>query len=726
MTKFLSFLFFAFFVACNSPSEESSATNQNNGHYEFPFQDPSLTFGERIEDLISRLTIEEKTSLMLYNSPTIERLGIPEYNWWNECLHGVGRAGKATVFPQAIAMAATFDPDLIFEVATAISDEARAKHHAAVKKGNRGQYMGLSFWTPNINIFRDPRWGRGQETYGEDPFLTSKMGIAFVKGLQGSDPKYLKAAACAKHYVVHSGPEKTRHHFNAVPIERDFRETYLPGFQALIVESRVEAVMCAYNRTYNEPCCGSVYLLNDILRKEWCFEGHIVSDCWALDDIWLRHKVVDEKVEAAALAAKAGVNLNCGYIYKYLPKAVDTGLIEEKIVDEALRPLLRTRFKLGLFDPDELNQYATIKPEVVNCKKHKQLAYEAAAKSIVLLKNKDQALPLNMETLKYLLILGPTAANVTSLLGNYNGFSGELTTFLEGIVDKVDAGTVVEYNQGFMFHNDSLFHGFWQAARADAVVVCLGINSLFEGEEGDAMLNPYGGDRIEIELPANQIKYVKMVKERIKDKPLIVVVTGGSAMAIPEIDEMADAILFAWYPGEQGGNALADIIFGDVNPSGRLPVTFYKSTDDLPPFEDYSMDGRTYRYFQGEPLYTFGYGLSYTEFEYSELTTKSNEDKIELSVMIKNTGNYNGDEVVQIYAHKADPQNWRPIKQLVGFKRVSLYQGEEKTVSILIDKKQLQYWNVEQQKYLVEAGEYEFLVGTSSANTKLISTFLID
>ena len=709
MKKLYLFLFILIISGCKHKQES----------YKFHYQNPELSTEVRIDDLISNLTLEEKASMMLYNSPAIERLGVPEYNWWNESLHGVARAGKATVFPQAIGLAATFDEDLIFRVADAISTEARAKHHAAIRKGNRAQYLGLSFWTPNINIFRDPRWGRGQETYGEDPLLTSLLGSAFVKGLQGDHPKYLKTAACAKHFVVHSGPEKLRHYFNALPIERDFRETYLPGFQYLVQEAKVEAVMCAYNRTYDEPCCGSEYLLNDILRNEWGFEGHIVSDCWALDDIWARHKVVGERTEAAAMAVKSGVNLNCGYIYKYLPKAVDTGFIDERIVDEALKPLLRTRFNLGLFDPDNLNPYAAIKPDVVNCEKHKQLAHEAAAKSIVLLKNKEQALPLNKETLKKLLILGPTASDVTSLLGNYNGLSGDLTTFLEGIVDKVDVGTVVEYNQGFMFHNDTLFHGFWQAGTADAVVVCVGINSLYEGEEGDAMLNPYGGDRMKIELPENQIKYVKMVRERIKDKPLIVVITGGSAAAIPEIDEMADAVLFAWYPGEQGGNALADILFGNVNPSGKLPVTFYKSTDDLPLFEDYGMEGRTYKYFRGEALYPFGFGLSYSEFEYSNLSVNPENGGLNLSVTIKNSGEFAGDEVIQVYAKKIDPDIPQPIKKLIGFRRIDFEKGEEKTIRFTMDIGLLNYWDVEQQKYRTEPGEYEIQVGRSSIDIRL-------
>jgi beta-glucosidase len=706
-----------------------SGCNPHPRTYDFPFQNPELTIEERINDLVSRLTLEEKATLMLYNSPAIERLGIPEYNWWNECLHGVARAGRATVFPQTIGMAATFDEDLLFRVATAISDEARAKHHEAVRKGNRAQYLGLSFWTPNINIFRDPRWGRGQETYGEDPYLTSILGSAFVRGLQGEDSNYLKVSACAKHYVVHSGPEKGRHFFNALPNEKDFRETYLPAFQYLVEEAKVEAVMCAYNRTYDEPCCGSEYLLNDILRKEWGFEGHIVSDCWALDDIWLRHKVVDERVEAAAMAAKAGVNLNCGYIYKYLPKAVDTGLIDEKEVDEALKPLLKTRFKLGLFDPDELNPYAAIKREVVNCDKHKQLAYEAAAKSIVLLKNKNKSLPFDKETLKNLLVLGPTAADVTALLGNYNGFSGELTTFLEGIVDRVDEGTIVEYNQGFMFHNDTLFHGFWQADRADAVVVCVGINSLYEGEEGDAMLNPYGGDRKTIELPQNQVNYIKLVKEKIKDKPLIVVITGGSAMAVPEIDLMADAVLFAWYPGEQGGNALADIIFGDINPSGKLPVTFYKSTADLPPFEDYAMEGRTYKYFRGEALYPFGYGLSYSEFEYRNLTIDRKEytssETMNIAFEISNISNTDGEEVVQIYARNISAIGGSPNKILIGFKRVGLQAGENRKIELSFPLSRMAGWDVDLKEYKIVPGEYSIQVCSSSAHINIEKKIII-
>lgn len=713
MRNVVKLIILGFVLSCNSPDSKTES------QYRYPFEDPALEIEHRVDDLISRLSIEEKAGLMLYNSPAIDRLGIPEYNWWNECLHGVGRAGKATVFPQAIGLAATFDEELIFRVASAISDEARAKYHAAVKKGNRGQYAGLSFWTPNINIFRDPRWGRGQETYGEDPYLTSRIGISFVRGLQGDHPKYLKTSACAKHYVVHSGPEKSRHRFNALPDTRDFRETYLPGFEALVKDGKVESVMCAYNRTYDEPCCGSAYLLNDILRQEWKFEGHIVSDCWALDDIWARHKVVEEKTEAAAMAANAGVNLNCGYIYKFLPQAIESGLITEATLDEILKPLMITRFKLGMFDPDELNPYSSISSEIVNSENHKSIAYESAVKSIVLLQNKNQVLPLDADTLKNLLVVGPTTADLTVLLGNYNGFSGDLNTMLEGIVDRVDVGTVVEYSQGFMYHNDSLFHGFWQAQRTDAVIVGLGINSLYEGEEGDAMLNPNGGDRLDISLPGNQIEYLKKIKENIGDKPLIVVITGGSAMAIPEVCELADAILFAWYPGEQGGNAIADLIFGKQNPSGRLPVTFYRSTSDLPEFDDYGMEGRTYKYFDGDPLFPFGFGLSYSSFEYSDLRISQNNNTIDLSLIIKNFSERDGEEVVQVYARKINPDFWRPRKQLIGFQRKIVKANQELGVEMRIDLDQLKYWDEKSQSYKIEPGQYEILVGPSSEHILL-------
>lgn len=707
----VSLLMSVFFLSCNS--------NQTTEEYDFLFQNPSLSTEQRIDDLLGRLTLKEKASLMLYNSPAIPRLGIPAYNWWNECLHGVARSGEATVFPQAIGLAATFDDDLIFRVAGAISDEARAKHHLAVKKGNRSQYSGLSFWTPNINIFRDPRWGRGQETYGEDPYLTSRIGVAFVKGLQGNDPKYLKASACAKHFVVHSGPEKIRHRFDALPPERDFRETYLPAFEAL-VKTGVESVMCAYNRTYGKPCCGSRYLLDTILRKEWGFKGHVVSDCWALDDIWARHKTVATRVEAATMAAEAGVNLNCGYLYKYLPEAVDSGYINENLVDKDLRPLLKTRFRLGLFDPDALCPYSEIPASVVDGESHRALVLETARKSIVLLKNKNNILPIDPDTLKKMLVVGPTAADITCLLGNYNGHSKKMVTILEGFINKAGLGTTVDYSQGLMFHNDTLMRGLWEAGMADVVVVCIGINSLYEGEEGDAMLNPNGGDRSKIELPENQINYVKKMRRRIKQKPLIVVVTGGSAIALGEVAELADAILFAWYPGEEGGNAVADVIFGNVSPSGKLPVTFYRSTDDLPPFGDYNMEGRTYKYFREKTLYPFGYGLSYSDFKTEKLSVQKydyvNNDTINITVELENQGTMDGEEVVEIFVRNKYPEKDDPIKVLAGFERLFLKKGQQGKVNFKIPVKRFARWDSQKHDYITKPGEYIIEVGKSSAD----------
>lgn len=686
----------------------------------FPFQDADKDIEIRIDDLIGRLTLAEKASMMLYNSPAVERLDIPAYNWWNESLHGIGRAGKASVFPQAIGLAATFDPDLLFRIATAISDEARAKHNAAIAKGSAQQYTGLTFWSPNVNIFRDPRWGRGQETYGEDPFLTATMGLAYVKGLQGDDPKYLKASACAKHFVVHSGPEKTRHSFNAIPAEIDFHETYLPAFKAL-VEGGVETVMCAYNQVYDEPCCGNKMLLEDILRNQWVFKGHIVSDCWALSDFIGFQKITPDEISTAAMAVDAGVNLNCGYVYKFIPQAVEAGLITEEKVDAVLRPLLRTRFKLGLLD--EESPFSEISPEVVNCEKNRQLAYEAAAKSVVLLKNDKHTLPLILDSLQKIFVTGPTAADINVLLGNYNGFSGNLVTLLEGIINKVDAGTVVDYSQGALFNTDSIYHGIYQASGADVTIACIGNSRMLEGEEGDAMLSANGGDRVDIKLPENQIEFIRRLRIEAPEKPLIVVITGGSAIAIPEISKLADAILFAWYPGEQGGNAIADIIFGTINPSGRLPLTFYEGLDDLPPFDDYSMENRTYKYFRGTPIYPFGFGLSYSTFSYNVLkldqTKYNQEDEIRIEFALTNICQVDGEEVVQLYVINPPSQSNKPIKSLKGFQRLALKAGESKEISFVIKVKELASWNTDVGDFAVFPGTYTFQIGASSSDIKL-------
>jgi beta-glucosidase len=693
----------------------SAGNEQKTSHPDF--MDTSQDFDTRIDLLLSQLTLHEKCQLLLYNSPAIERLEIPEYNWWNECLHGVGRAGKATVFPQAIGLAATFDEDLVYQIANAIADEARAKHHEALRKNSRIQYTGLTFWTPNINIFRDPRWGRGQETYGEDVFLTSRIGVSFVKGLQGNHPRYLKASACAKHFAVHSGPEKSRHEFNALPDERDLREIYLPAFRAL-VQAGVESVMCAYNRLNDEPCCGSPFLLQDILRNEWGFKGHIVSDCWALWDFVNGHKIVKTPVEAAVIAANAGVNVNCGTVYQHLKHAVDSGLVSENQIDKLLRPVLMTRFKLGMFDPHEMNPYALVPATVVNNDSNIKLAYTSALKSMVLLKNKNNVLPVLKENLKKIVVTGPVASNIEALLGNYNGFSGNMVTILEGFMSKIDAATVLQYSPGCLLMGENLFHGIGNAVDADLVVAAMGINHLLEGEDGDALLNKNGGDRLDLKLPENQLEFLRQMRKAIGEKPLVVIVTGGSAVDLSEISQLADALIFAWYPGEQGGNAIADLVFGNSNPSGKLPVTFYSSVNELPPFDNYSMEGRTYRYYRGKALYPFGYGLSYSKFGLEKQVLNQEKfrmgEKMVYSCKIKNSGNYDGEEVVQVYARKIDPVMLKANKILIGFKRIFVEKGGSKNLQIDMDINQLQYWDVQKKQYTTERGNYLVEIGFSS------------
>jgi len=688
-----------------------------------PWQDPARPLDERIADLISRLTLEEKVSQMTYNSQAIPRLGIPEYNWWSECLHGVARAGRATVFPQAIGLAATFDTDLIFRVATAISDEGRAKFEAAVKNNHRARYRGLSFWTPNINIFRDPRWGRGQETYGEDPFLTSQIGIAFVKGLQGDHPRYLKAAACAKHYAVHSGPEGDRHHFNAVVSQKDLWETYLPAFEAL-VEAGVEAVMGAYNRTLGEPCCGSKLLLMDILRGKWGFEGHIVSDCWALVDFHQHHKVTSSPVESAALAINNGCNLNCGNTFPHLVEAVKQGLVTEETINKSLAYLLRTRFKLGLFDPPEMNPFRSIGPEVINCEKHRQLAYEAAVKSIILLKNKANILPLKKD-LKSIYVMGPNATSVEVLLGNYFGISRKMSTIIEGITAKVSDGTAVQYRQGFLLDRENPNPIEWaigEASEADAVLTVMGISNTLEGEEGDAIASDYKGDRADVKLPQCQIDFLKKLREKCK-QPIIAILTGGSPIAIQELEELADAILFVWYPGEAGGTAVADILFGDVVPSGRLPITFPKSIAQLPPYQDYAMPGRTYRYMSAEPLYPFGFGLSYTRFKYDQLKLSQDKikpgDSIKATVTVTNTGTVAAEEVVQLYLKALNAPFTVPFYALKGFQRLHLTAGESKAVSFNIEPEMMTLVDENGESRLL-AGKYKIIISGAAPHQRSI------
>ena len=648
------------------------------------FTDPSVPLNERVADLLSHLTTAEKIDQLSADSPAIPRLDIPAYHWWNEALHGVARAGLATVFPQAIAMAATFDPDLVFQIAEAISDEARAKYNAVREAGSNGKYRGLTFWSPNINIFRDPRWGRGQETFGEDPQLTTAMGMAFMRGLQGNEKGRLKTAACAKHFAVHSGPEKQRHSFNAQVSQYDLWDTYLPAFQALVQEGNVAAVMGAYNRTNGEPCCASPTLLQDILRHQWGFAGHVVSDCWALADLHLHHRVTETPAEAAALALKNGCDLNCGVTFPFLSDALEQGLVTEDDIDTAFTRLLTTRFQLGLFDPTEHDPYAHLGPEVIHCPKHQDLAYRAAVSGMVLLKNLNNTLPLRPD-LQNLYVVGPYATDAYVLMGNYYGVSDHMVTFLEGIVHEVSPVTSILYHPGFLPAHESANPSDWvymPAADADATVVFAGLSGLLESEEGDAIASPCAGDREDIDLPEHQLAVIRELRAQ-SSKPLIVVLTGGSPICSPELHDLADAILMAWYPGEQGGAALADILFGKISPSGRLPVTFPYSLEDLPPYEDYSMQGRTYRYLQKEPLYPFGFGLTYGSIQYLELTLDydaiGSGENVTLSVSLNNSGDGLAREVVQLYLSCLEDVPV-PHYALIDFRSITLAPGKVKQI----------------------------------------------
>jgi len=830
----------------------------------YKFKDPKLSITERVTDLISHMTLSEKVSQMRYDAPAIERLGIPAYNWWNECLHGVARAGEATVFPQAIGMGATWNAPLLFDVGTVISDEARAKHHRFIKEEKRGIYQGLTFWTPNINIFRDPRWGRGQETYGEDPYLTGRMGVNFIKGLQGDDSKYLKVVATAKHFAVHSGPEKSRHEDNYHTSDKDLKETYLPAFEAAIKEANVQSVMCAYNRYRDEACCGSNLLLNNILRKEWGFDGYVVSDCWAINDFWEpnKHELVETPAEASALAVSRGTDLNCGDVYDpNLSDAVLKGLVDEEKVDRALSRLMEARFKLGMFDPEEMVSWSKIPYDVVCSDAHYKLSEKTARESMVLLKNEEKLLPLKKD-LKSIAVIGPNANAKQVLLGNYHGTPLNNITPLKAITEKLPntnvyyakgshiakgwpllqpipssvlrngdniglkgeyfdneewkgepkltrndsivdfiwvskkpiennasdsfsvrwTGKIVpeqsgEYRIGLrassagkLYVNDSLrvdfkddhepkmryldmklaagksydikikyynYHTDPQAQllwskldedllspaleavkKSEAVVLCLGLSPDIEGEEMPVVLEGFDkGDRSEISLPQSQLTLLKEVQAI--GKPTILVLMNGSALAINWADQNIPAILEAWYPGEFGGRAIADVLFGDYNPAGRLPVTFYKSVEDLPDFKSYDMTNRTYKYFKGDPLYEFGHGLSYTTFEYSKLEapdTIKADGNIPVTVQITNTGDMKGDEVVQLYvSHDKKQYTDGPRHSLIGFKRINLGVGETKKVSFTITPKQYAVINSagEQQKI---SGAFRIYVGGKQPN----------
>lgn len=843
----------------------------------YKFLNPDLPIEERVDDLVGRMTLEEKVSQTLDIAPAIERLGVPEYNWWNEALHGVARSGLATSFPQAIGFAATWDEELIFRMATAISDEARAKHHDYVRKGKRLRYQGLTIWSPNINIFRDPRWGRGQETYGEDPFLTGSLAVQFVRGLQGDDPDYFKTVATVKHFAVHSGPEPERHTFDAVVDERDFRETYLPAFRMGIQDGDSYSLMCAYNRVNGEPACGSKYLLQDILRGEWGFPGFIVSDCWALDDIYKHHKVVKTEAQAAAMALKAGTDLDCGTkVYPFLVEAVKKGLITEEEIDTTVKRLFTARFRLGMFDPAERVKYSRIPFGVVDSEPHRQLARDVTRKSLVLLKN-DGTLPLKKD-LGTIAVIGPNSDQWMMLLGNYNGLPSDVVTPLRGIREAVSSKTKVLYAKGseladgfpmfetvprevlysvdgktpglkaeyfgsgdmkgeplyeetasavdanwrdaapradmkeddfgvrwsgvlkpqktglyrlgtiatmkfalyldgkelarsnYHFHNElgdprveaadkpvkleagktykirldaqetygeAMFQLVWSvpaaedelhkealeaAGKADAVVMFLGLTPRLEGEEMDVEVQGFrGGDRTAIDLPRPQQALLEKVIQI--GKPTVLVLLNGSALAVNWADKNVPAILEAWYPGQAAGTAIADVLFGDYNPAGRLPVTFYKNVNDLPSFEDYDMQNRTYKYFKGEALYPFGHGLSYTSFDYKKLRADRTPVKpgarMKVQVDVTNTGKREGEEVVQLYVSYPQSQVERPLKELVGFKRVALKPKQTKTVALELSTDELRYWDADKDQWVLENKPVQLEVGASSADIRL-------
>ncbi len=848
----------------------------STAHAQTPdYLNPDLPTEQRVDDLVSRMTLEEKVSQMLDRAPAIERLGVPEYNWWNEALHGVARSGLATVFPQAIGLAATWDDELIFRMAEVISDEARAKHHEYVRNDKRLRYQGLTIWSPNINIFRDPRWGRGQETYGEDPFLTGRIAVPFIKGLQGDDPDYFKTVATVKHFAVHSGPEPERHVFDAIADERDFRETYLPQFVTGILEGGAYSLMCAYNRVNGEAACGSDYLLQDILRDEWNFDGFIVSDCWALDDIHLNHKLVETPAEAAAMAIKAGTDLDCGTrVYPFLVEAVEKGYITEAEVDKAVKRLFTARMRLGMFDPVERVAYAQIPYDVVDQEAHRELAREVTRASLVMLKN-DGTLPLQKD-LGSIAVIGPNADQWLMLLGNYNGTPGTIQTPLDGIRAAVAEGTDVRYARGsnlaegmpwfegvpadvlftpdgapglqveyfdnydmegtpvatavdatldavwsegaphdldpddfavrwtgtirpaqsgtYQFgtisttkfnltlgdstliesrynyrdefgdprimrsrpveleagqtyqirvdaqesYGDAQIELLWSAPAgnledeavalaedADAVVLFLGLTPRLEGEEMQIEIDGFrGGDRTDIALPAVQEQLLQRITAL--GKPTVLVLLNGSALAVNWADENVNAILEAWYPGQAAGDAIADVLFGDYNPAGRLPLTFYRSVDDLPPFEDYDMTNRTYRFFEGDPLYPFGHGLSYTTFDYANLRTSATSlsagGTVTVSVDVTNTGERAGDEVVQLYVQYPESAVERPIKDLRGFDRIHLEPGETKTVELALKADDLRYWEVDADQWVLEATPVNLQVGASSADIRLEQT----
>lgn len=664
-------------------------------------------------ELVSQMTIEERASQLRYDAPAIKRLGIPAYNWWNEALHGVARAGQATVFPQAIGMAATFDKELLEKVGDTIATEGRAKYNAYSAQEDRDIYKGLTFWSPNVNIFRDPRWGRGHETYGEDPYLTSQMGKAFVKGLQG-DGEVMKAAACAKHYAVHSGPEALRHEFDAVVTQKDMEETYLPAFETLVKEANVEAVMGAYNRTNGEPCCGSKTLIQDTLRDKWGFEGHFLSDCWAISDFHEHHMVTSTAKESAAMALNAGCDLNCGNTYLHILSAYQEGLVTEEAITNAAVRLFTTRYMLGLFDGSE---YDNIPYEVVECKEHLALSERTAEESFVLLKN-DGILPLNKDGLKTVGVIGPNAFSRQALIGNYHGTASEYVTILDGIRDYLKDEVRVLYakgcelaqkkTEGLAMEMDRISEAKIVAQNSDVVLLCVGLDETLEGEEGDASNADASGDKRNLSLPASQLRLMEAMAET--GKPVILCLCAGSDIDMSYADKNFRAIVQMWYPGAQGGRAAARLLFGETSAFGKLPVTFYETLEELPEFTDYSMKGRTYRYMKNKAQFPFGFGLNYGDVTVTQGSIKQKEEALSLSVTLENKGTMDTDEVVQVYVKHQDSRYATENPQLCAFGRVHVKAGECYCTEIEIEKKAFTVVDEEGDRF-TPGGTYHLYVG---------------
>ena len=706
-----------------------ASCKQTKEVYEYPFQDPDLPVDERVDNLISLLTLEEKAGLLQSGSMSIDRLGIPAYNWWSEACHGITGDG-VTVFPQSIALAATFDEPQQFEIFSAVSDEARAKWNTSEhnefgkeKSTCEAWWHGLSFWCPNVNIFRDPRWGRGQETCGEDPFLAGQLGAATVRGMQGDDPKYFKTIACAKHYAVHSGPESKRHTFDAVVPQRDLWETYLPAFRTIVKEAHVQQVMGAYNRYEGVPCNASERLLKDILRDKWAYDGVVVSDCDAINNFYHEgcHETHPDGESASAAAIKAGCDVECGWNYsEKLPAAVERGLLTEDEIDVSLRRALKERFLLGMFDPEEMDPWKDLGTETISSEKHAALARKAAQEAIVLLKNSG-VLPLSPDIRK-IAVVGPNADDAYMQLGNYSGQpTAEHSMSIVNAIKQAAEGVEVYYNKACNHvteqTEDIVDFGELAAevADCDAIIVVTGLTARLEGEEMWVTYDGFfGGDRTKIELPAVQQDLVKAM--HATGKPVVLVNCSGSAVAFADIEQDYDALVQAWYGGQAAGLAVADVLFGKYNPAGRLPVTFYASTDQLGDFEDYGMQGKTYRYFEGTPLYAFGYGLSYTTFEYGEAKVKGAKHVV--TVPVTNTGSIDGEEVVQIYIKALDNPE-APIKTLKGFKRVSVPAGQTVKVQIELGDKAFEYYDEAADELTVKSGRYQILVGSSSRDEDL-------